>query len=75
METPDAKVRRLEERVERLEELHAHAERRHEELNGALLDLAARLAHLGERVGGLERTLRAQRPPAPPESEGADPDD
>ncbi len=67
METDPAQFEHLDRRVERLEELYAHAERRHEELNAALLDLASRLKHVSERVGAIEATLRARNNPAPPE--------
>jgi len=53
MNSDPSAIRRIESRLDRLEELAGFADRRHDELNAALLDVAARVEQVARRMNDL----------------------
>ena len=71
-------AQRVNRRLDRLEELVSFAEQRHEELNSALLDLAARLESIAarvERIGSSVESLAHQAAPDADDPTATEPPD
>ncbi len=66
---PEPAAQRVDRRLDRLEELVSFAEQRHEELNSALLDLAARLEHIAARVERMGSTIESLAHQAAPDTD------